>query len=414
MIELGVLSEFLGSLSLAILVIIIIWLSYNIFISLNSYKHSKSFKYRYSSHSFHPKISIIIPAKDEERVIGRLLDSILDQDYPRDKIEVIIVDGASKDGTYEIARSYAEKYDIFKVVKEDTSKGKPHGLNMGLKYVSGDIVGIFDADSILTPDLLRKVSTVFNNKNIVAVQGKVISLNESQNILTSLVVLEEKAWYNLIMKGRERLGLFIPLTGNCFFVRKNILARLGGFKEDELAEDIELSLRLYKYGYKVSYEDEIYSYQEAPSKLSSLISQHTRWYRGYIKNLIRYRSLIKINNLKTIDIEFLLAGPLILTLSLMGYMLVIFDSLLNVSTLYTFPLAILINILTVVSIGVILFLNRPITVSKVLVALSIYMYWILEAFIAAKSLLEELFHRPPVWRRTEKLGWHQGNMIKTG
>jgi len=405
MINFSVFSDFLSFLFMGLLILIVSWLGYNVFISLYGYKTYRVSKKRYGNKYWNlAKISIIIPAKNEAKVISRLLDSILNQDYPRNMLEVIVVDGNSSDGTYEIVRKYMNKYKFIRVIREDNPCGKPHGLNQGLKHAKGDLIGIFDADSILPNNLFRKVSEYFNDDGIIAVQGKLISINEGQNILTRLVALEEKTWYNLVMKGRERLGLFVPLTGNCFFIRRDTLLDLGGFKEDELAEDLELSLRLYKKGYRVKYIDEIFSYQEAPSKLESLITQRTRWYRGYIKNLIKYGSITKLNFLKGLDVELLLSGPIILTLSLIGYLSIFIGLFIPEIFIFAMPIAVLINLLTLITLIIIFLLNRPITISKIIIGLSIYLYWILEAFIAAKSLFEELFRRPYKWVKTEKLG----------
>lgn len=403
MIGYSILSILLEYILFASFIIIILWLIYNIYISLHGLKFHPSNKNVLNKYD-PVKISIIIPAKDEESVLNRLLDSILKQDYPHDKIEVIIVDGASKDRTYDIARSYMEKYKIFKVIREDYPRGKPHALNIGLKHVSGDVVGVFDADSIIPSDLLRKVSKIFNDDNVIAIQGKPISVNEDQNLITKLTSVEEKIWYNLIMRGREKLNLFIPITGSCFFIRRNVLEEVGGFNEDELAEDLELSLRLLKHGYIVKYIDEAYAYQESPSTLKALISQRTRWYRGYIKNFLRYGSLIKLGNLKSIDVEILLSGPIILSLSLFTYLSIFLGFLIPSIYQYAYPFAITINILTLISMTLYLLLNRPITFRKILLAISIYFYWILEAGIALKSVFLELFRRPYKWIKTEKTG----------
>jgi len=403
MIGYSILSILLEYILFASFIIIILWLIYNIYISLHGLKFHPSNKNVLNKYD-PVKISIIIPAKDEESVLNRLLDSILKQDYPHDKIEVIIVDGASRDRTYDIARNYMERYKIFKVIREDYPRGKPHALNIGLKHVSGDVVGVFDADSIIPPDLLRRVSKIFNDDNVIAIQGKPISVNEDQNLITKLTSVEEKIWYNLIMRGREKLNLFIPITGSCFFIRRNVLEEVGGFNEDELAEDLELSLRLLKHGYIVKYIDEAYAYQESPSTLKALISQRTRWYRGYVKNFLRYGSLIKLGNLKSIDVEILLSGPIILSLSLFTYLSIFLGLLIPSIYQYAYPFAITINILTLISMTLYLLLNRPITFRKILLAISIYFYWILEAVIALKSVFLELFRRPYKWIKTEKTG----------
>lgn len=160
-----------------------------------------------------PKFSIIVPTKDEEVVIGRCLSSLLELDYPKDKMEIIIVDGNSADNTCSICSDYVEKHPgVFKLIKEKASNGKPAALNLALPSVTGDIVGIFDADGVPEKDVLRKAASYFNDKKISAVQGRTTSLNEKKNLLTRVVSMEERAWYQALLSGKEKLKLFVPLN----------------------------------------------------------------------------------------------------------------------------------------------------------------------------------------------------------
>ncbi|MGC9346151.1 MAG: glycosyltransferase, partial [Candidatus Bathyarchaeales archaeon] len=105
-----------------------------------------------------PTFSIVVPVKNEEKVIGRLLDALLKVSYPADKKEVIVVEDGSTDGTLDICMEYAEEYPLnVKVLHRPFSNGKPSALNYGIKYAKGEIVGIFDADSVLAPDVLLNV-----------------------------------------------------------------------------------------------------------------------------------------------------------------------------------------------------------------------------------------------------------------
>ncbi len=387
------------------LIIIILWLSYNIIIILLGFMARRNIYNNLGISSYtHPKISIIIPTKDEENVIGRVLESILKQVYPREKMEIIVVDGSSTNATYEIAMRYRALYpNIIKVIREENPRGKPAALNLALKYVNGDIVGVLDADSILNTDVLLNVSRKFEYPNITAIQGRLRSVNSDQNILTRIISLEEKGWYSLLMKSRDRLGLFVPITGNCFFIRKKVLDRIGGWR-NELAEDIELSLRMFKHGFSVKYIDNVSSWQEAPSSIRSFISQRSRWYRGYIKSLFRYGSLIKHLNKRMLDIEALLLGPLIMAISLLGYISAIIALFHPELSAYAFLPTLIINSLTIITFFILLIVSRPLNRNKIILALSIYFYWMLEACIALKSVFDEIFRRPYKWVKTEKTG----------
>ena len=112
-----------------------------------------------------PKFSIIVPTKNEDAVIRRCLDGILNMDYPKEKMQIIVVDGQSTDNTCKICSEFSEKYpESIRVISEETAKGKPAALNLALPFITGDIVGTFDADSLPEKDVLEKVALYFTDK----------------------------------------------------------------------------------------------------------------------------------------------------------------------------------------------------------------------------------------------------------
>ena len=152
-----------------------------------------------------PKFSLIVPVKDEAVVIGRCLNSLLDLDYPKEKVEIIVVDGASKDGTCKVCREFEEKNPgVIRVLAEVAAHGKPAALNFALTYATGEIVGVFDADSVPEKGALRKVVSYFQDKSVSAVQGSTTPLNVEQNMLTRVVSMEDKAWFQGLLGGREK------------------------------------------------------------------------------------------------------------------------------------------------------------------------------------------------------------------
>ena len=181
-------------------------------------------------------------------------------------MEIIVVDGNSKDATSTICSEFSAKYpNIIKTICESSSRGKPTALNLALPHLTGEIVGVFDADSVPEKDTLRKIASYFNDQSVMAVQGKACSLNEKKNMLTRIASMEEKAWFQALLTGREKLNLFVPLTGSCQFVRSKVLKELGGWDETALAEDVELALRLVEKDYLVKYAPDVCSWQETPS-----------------------------------------------------------------------------------------------------------------------------------------------------
>jgi cellulose synthase/poly-beta-1,6-N-acetylglucosamine synthase-like glycosyltransferase len=248
---------FFDIVSIVLLSILLFWTVYNgsiIYVGVRSRRKRAPSSYANEK----PKFSIIVPTKDEETVIGRCLNGLLDLDYPKDKLEIIVVDGNSADATCKVCSDFSAKYPgSFKIVNEKESKGKPTALNLALPYATGQIVGVFDADSVPEKDVLRKVASYFGDKQLMAVQGRTTSLNEKRNILTRVVSAEEKAWYQALLSGREKLQLFVPLNGSCQFIRRNVLEELGGWDEASLTEDVELALRLVEKKYSIKYADDV-------------------------------------------------------------------------------------------------------------------------------------------------------------
>ncbi len=393
--------------SIVFLSIILSWAVYNALILFAGLRNKK--KYSYVNVENLPKFSLIIPAKDEGSVIGRCLDSLLNVDYPKDKLEIIVVNGNSKDDTQQICETFSERYQgIVKVICEKASKGKPAALNRAFPYVTGDIIGVFDADSVPERAVLQKVASYFQNQSIMALQGSTSCINESQNMLTRTAAMEDRGWFQGLLGGREKLKLFVPLTGSCQFVRRKILGELGGWDESSLAEDVEFSLRLTKKNYLVTFAPDICSGQEAPSTIKTLFSQRTRWYRGYMEAAFKYGSLLERINKKTIDAEISLIGPFVMVICLASYvnwgLSILFAAENSLPILSSF-LVVALTSVTLISLGLaMVFFVRPIKLESIMWVPFVYLYWMFQMLIATWAFLQILLRRRRVWQKTEKLG----------
>jgi len=389
--------------SLLVIGLILFWIAYHMPILVAGFR-SGSLSPRSRVDCF-PKVSVIVPVKNEEGVIERCLRSLISVDYPRDKMEIIVVDGSS-DSTTDICRRFEMETGLIKVVREDDPHGKPSALNLGLKHATGDVIAVFDADSVVEKDsFIRAVR--YLQGGALAIQGKTRCLNKDRNLLARLVHFEQEAWQQLMLNGRERLGLFVPLTGSCLFIRREVLQELGGWNENCLAEDVELSARLlYEKGAKVKFAPDVVSWQEAPTKLKTLIGQRIRWYRGYMEVSARYIRLLRRPCLLSLDAEMLLFGPFCMAISLVGYLCWLLNIVYPASNIFLTVLAVIASILTCLSIALALvYLENPLNVGKLALAPFVYAYWMIQSLIAMKSALDFMLRRPKVWRRTEKEGY---------
>jgi cellulose synthase/poly-beta-1,6-N-acetylglucosamine synthase-like glycosyltransferase len=409
-------------ISLILLSILLFWTVYNgsiIYVGIRSKRKSLAAKTENSTSvkdEFLPKFSIIVPTKNEEVVIGRCLSGLLSLDYPEEKMEVIIVDGDSVDSTRKICAEFVTNYpQVFSLINESKgAKGKPAALNLAIPRATGEIVGVFDADSLPERDSLRRVASYFDNQKIMAVQGRTISLNEKRNILTRVVSAEEKAWFQALLTGREKLQLFVPLNGSCQFIRRHVLEEAGGWNETSLTEDVELAVRLVEKNYLIKYAEDVVCGQETPNALRDLVKQRVRWYRGYMETALKYGRLLNTLNRRTIDAEVSLNGPFMMVVSLLSYINWFFVALFlsqNTPILGLTGIVIALTAVSLVSVGVASTASeRPIKIKNLLWIPSIYAYWLIQILIAGWAFLKLVFRRKRVWSKTAKKGFITSNL----
>ena len=159
----------------AILVIslLYVWTAYNVPILIAGVRHlrrskNKKRKLSYCSKGDLPSISVIVPVKDEERVVGRLLNALLKADYPKEKMEIVVVEDGSVDRTTEICRNFVKQYPSqVRVICRNVSDGKPSALIEALKHVKNDIIGVFDADNVPEQDVLLRAVKHFEDSSVL-------------------------------------------------------------------------------------------------------------------------------------------------------------------------------------------------------------------------------------------------------
>jgi len=230
-------------------------------------------------------VSILIPARDEEKVIGRLLQRLVKLKYPRNMLEVIVVNDCSRDKTGEIAETYASMYPGFiKVVNRDKGgNGKAEALNEGLRHANGEIIGCFDADYFPQIDFLEKMLPYFLDSQVGAVQSRINVLNENESWISRIVTLERVGGYRVSQYAREKLNLVPQYAGTTGLIRHDLLTNFGGFNPNILAEDTDLTFKVFLAGYKVRYVNCVEAGEEAPAKLRQYWHQRNRWATGHMQ-----------------------------------------------------------------------------------------------------------------------------------
>jgi cellulose synthase/poly-beta-1,6-N-acetylglucosamine synthase-like glycosyltransferase len=357
-----------------------------------------------------PIFSIIIPAKNEEKVIGRLLKTLLKLNYPQEKTEIIIVEDGSRDKTLEICKKYAKQYpNRVKLFQQLESNGKPSALNFGLKHAKGEIIAVFDADNVPEQNILWKVADYFKDPTTAAVQGRTCSINAHENMLTKLISYEEAVRYETYLRGKDILSLFVPLTGSCYFIKRSILKEIGGWDDEALSEDMEIAAKLTEKGYAIKYASNVRSWQENPTNLTQLFKQRTRWFRGSMEVSLKYGKLLKNPTKRNIDAELTFSGPYMFIPCLVGYFLgiifFIFPSKLDLFLIFMAQGLTIANTIILFLIAIALvYLTKPRKMTNLLWLPFVYTYWIVQNFVAFYALILIILRRPKKWIKTMKTG----------
>lgn len=248
-----------------------------------------------------PTVSILLPAHNEEHVIGSLLMRMTELTYPKNKLQVIMINDASSDKTGQIGDRYSRKYPFLKVLHRDKKtggKGKAAAMNAGFRISTGEIVLCFDADYTPPKDIVEKLVREFADSRVGAVMGRPVAQNEPQNIVTRLVALERISGYRVDQKARDDLGLIPQFGGTVGGYRRCIMERLGGLDESMLTEDTDLTFEVYLAGYKIRYVDDAECYEEVVDNWRAYWRQRHRWARGHMQVCFKHsRRVLKSKNL---------------------------------------------------------------------------------------------------------------------
>ncbi|MBB4905145.1 glycosyltransferase [Actinophytocola algeriensis] len=231
-------------------------------------------------------VSIVVPAYNEERVLANCVDSILATGYPW--LEVVLVDDGSTDRTLDVMRRYARLPNVIVVSK--TNAGKGAALNTGLSLVTGDVVLFVDADGMFTRDTIAELLRGFTDDRVGAVCGndEPVNLDRLQTRLLALLTHGTA----FVRRALAAIGCLTIVSGNIGAFRRDVLARVGGFAEGMLGEDLELTWRVHRAGYRVAFVPTAKVYAEVPSTVRQLWRQRVRWTRGHVQTLRMHRNML--------------------------------------------------------------------------------------------------------------------------
>jgi len=241
-------------------------------------------------------VTIQLPLYNEQYVVERLIDSVCEIEYPKDKFEIQVLDDSTDETVDIVAKKVAEKqalgFDIQHVRRSSREGFKAGALKEGLKTAKGEFVAIFDADFVPEKDFLYKTLPHFADDNIGMVQTRWEHLNGDYSILTKAQALALDAHFVIEQNVRNKAGFFINFNGTGGVWRKSCIFDAGNWHADTLAEDLDLSYRAQLNGWQFVFLRDSVSPAELPSEINALKAQQFRWTKGHIETAKKLLPLV--------------------------------------------------------------------------------------------------------------------------
>jgi cellulose synthase/poly-beta-1,6-N-acetylglucosamine synthase-like glycosyltransferase len=234
-----------------------------------------------------PHITVQLPLFNEMYVVERLLQAVTEIDYPRERLEIQVLDD-STDETVKLARATVEAYarkgfDIHYIHRTDRTGFKAGALENGLHQAKGELVAIFDADFVPKPDCLRKLVHYFTDPLVGCAQMRWSHINGSYNLLTRLQTIMLDGHFVVEQTVRNRTGGFFNFNGTAGIWRRQAIEMSGGWQHDTLTEDTDLSFRAQLMGWKFVYLLEEDAPSEIPVEINAFKAQQRRWAKGVMQ-----------------------------------------------------------------------------------------------------------------------------------
>lgn len=232
-----------------------------------------------------PIYTILVPAREEATVLPQLTQSLIDLDYPKDRLDVKLILEEDDIETINAARrAHLPNFIEIVIVPAEEPRTKPKACNFALQRARGEFVTIFDAEDSPEPSQLKKALIAFRqaDDDMVCLQAKLSYFNSTQNLLTKWFTAEYAAWFDLFLPSLHSAKLPIPLGGTSNHFRTAVLRKIGAWDPYNVTEDADLGIRIFKAGYRTSIIDAV-TYEEANSDFVNWVRQRSRWIKGYMQ-----------------------------------------------------------------------------------------------------------------------------------
>lgn len=234
-----------------------------------------------------PRVTIQLPMFNERYVIERLIDAVCEIRYPREKLQIQVLDDSidetQKIAADAVARKREQGFDIVYIHRDDRTGFKAGALEAGLKTATGEFVAVFDADFVPRPDFLERTIHFFTNEKVGMVQVRWEHLNREYSLLTRVQSILLDGHFVIEHTARNRSGRFFNFNGTAGIWRKSTIADAGGWQHDTITEDLDLSYRAQSKGWQFIYVNESTTPAEVPVEMVAFKTQQHRWAKGSIQ-----------------------------------------------------------------------------------------------------------------------------------
>ena len=409
---------------LALYSIVAIWglMFINIFLSIGGYIYILRSNRRDGRNALaeYPMVTIMVPAHNEGIVIRKTMEALLKFDYPRDKYEIIVINDNSSDNSAEVLKEIQYRHPEHKVIVINTDstvggKGKSNALNIALSVASGSVIAIYDADNTPERQALRiLVENLMTDEKLGAVIGKFRTRNRNASLLTRFVNIETLAYQCMNQAGRGFFFKLCTIPGTNYVIRRSLIDQMGGWDVNALAEDTEISFRLYRMGYYIKFVPQAVTWEQEPQVLKQWFKQRTRWARGnlyVLKHNFKY-AFDKTAGRMRLDVFYfalvyflmftsLICSDSLFMLGILGFVHVSlggFSSLLWEMAILLFVL----NVLITLSVEK----NEFSASNAFLILIMLFTYskmWVAVVFNAlVVGIQDKIYHKEVIWDKTER------------
>jgi cellulose synthase/poly-beta-1,6-N-acetylglucosamine synthase-like glycosyltransferase len=274
----------------------------------------------------YPSVTAVVPCFNEEKTVGKTIESLLNINYPKDRLDIIVVDDGSKDATWQIIQGYQAKYPQIHTFHKENG-GKYTALNYGIEHAKTELVGCLDADSFVHPDTLKKIVMRFDDPETMAVTPA-MKIHNPKTII-QLVQSSEYLFGILAKKVMAILGAIHVTPGPFTIFRKSMFQKIGLFRHAHNTEDMEIAFRMQANHLKIDNAHNAWVYTTGPDTLKKLYRQRVRWTHGFLENAKDYKYLFlnpKYGNVGvfTLPIAFMLIMSVLFSVYFYSYRIISF------------------------------------------------------------------------------------------